>query len=114
MKYLHCSSWLGARRRPPHETVFLLFHLNGATARAPFFFFGAFCLSETSFFAFFCCFFCRGVGRKPHFLPFFVFFFVVVLVGGVGCGGGVVGGVGGGGGGLITFFRLEHIWDNTS
>ena len=107
-------SWLGARRRPPHETVFLLFHLNGATARVPFFiflrvlpqwniffclfllFFLSWCWLETSFFAVFCFFFCRGVGWR----------------GWGGWGGG--GGCGGVGGGVITFFRLEHIWDNTS
>ena len=36
-------SWLGARRRPRHETVFLLVHCTGATARAHFFLF--FCVS---------------------------------------------------------------------
>ena len=73
----------------------------------------------------------RFASVKPLFLPFFVVFFVVVLAGNlIFClflffflswcwleGLGVVGGwwgVGGGGGGLITFFRLEHIWDNTS
>ena len=79
------DSWLGARRRPRHETVFLLVHCTGATARAHFFLFFVFRLSETSFFVFFCC------------------FFGVVLVGGVGGGGGW--------GGVITFFGLEHIWD---
>ena len=63
-------SWLGARRRPRHETVFLLVHCTGATARAHFFlFFLVFRLSETSFFV------------------FFVVFLGVVLVGGVGVGG---------------------------
>ena len=39
-----CScSWLGARRRPRHETVFLLVHCTGATARAHFFLF--YCVS---------------------------------------------------------------------
>ena len=65
-------SWLGARRRPRHETVFLLVHCTGATARAHFFLFFVFRLSETSF------------------VSFFVVFFGVVLVGGVG-GGGVGG-----------------------
>ena len=58
---MECS-WLGARRRPRHETVFLLVHCTGATARAHFFRFFVFRLSETSFFVFFCCFFWRGVG----------------------------------------------------
>ena len=64
-------SWLGARRRPRHETVFLLVHCTGATARA-------------HFFLFFLCF----ASVKPLFLSFFVVFFGVVLVGGVGGGGG--------------------------
>ena len=62
-------SWLGARRRPRHETVFLLVHCTGATARA-------------HFFLFFWCF----ASVKPFFV-FFVVFLGVVLVGGVGVGG---------------------------
>ena len=80
------TTWLGACRRPRHETVFLLVHCTGATARA-------------HFFPFLLCF----ASVKPLFLSFFVVFFGVVLVGGWE--------VGGGGGGVITFFGLEHIWD---
>ena len=85
-----CScSWLGARRRPRHETVFLLVHCTGATARA-------------HFFLFFLCF----ASVKPLFLSFFVVFFLAwCWLGGWGAGGW---------GGVITFFGLEHIWDGTS
>ena len=58
-----------------------------APQRESLFFLGAFRLSETSFFAVFCCFFWRGVGWR---------------------------GWGGWGGGVITFFGPEHIWDGTS
>ena len=68
------SSWLGARRRPRHETVFLLVHCTGATARAHFFL--VFFVFRLKWNLFFCL--------------FLLFFFGVVLVGGVG-GGGVGG-----------------------
>ena len=56
------SSWLGARRRPRHETVFLHVHCTGATARAHFFLFYCVSPQRNLFFVFFCCFFWRGVG----------------------------------------------------
>ena len=82
------SSWLGARRRPRHETVFLLVHCTGATARAHFFLLFFFPPQWNLFFCLFLLFFWRGVGW--------------------GRGGR------GGWGGVITFFGLEHIWDGTS
>ena len=98
------SSWLGARRRPRHETVFLLVHCTGATARA-------------HFFLFFLCF----ASVKPLFLSFFVVFFWR----GVGWGGGGWGGGGGCNNVLWTwahlgcyvmrsFLGIQHIWDGTS
>ena len=97
------SSWLGARRRPRHETVFLLVHCTGATARAHFFLF--FCVSP-QWNLFFC-----------HFL---LFFLAWCWLGGWG-----VGGVGGCNNVLWTwahlgcyvmrsFLGIQHIWDGTS
>ena len=64
--WLVCS-WLGVCRRPRHETVFLLVHCTGATARAHFFLF--------------CCF-------SPQWNTFFFVFFWHGVVGwGVGWGG---------------------------